>query len=163
MAQKLDPINEFREDHRFVRDSVLEIAAALEEKDVERAREILGRINVGVGPHFRYEEEFLYPALRNFLGDYVDDLIHEHDGAIATARACAELLSKDSLTDEEAKAAKKQAMTLLVHVSNCDGLAILSERFGKKELDDLGEKLSDMRKEGVPLLEWADGIRRTRA
>ena len=159
MAEKLDPIAEFREDHRKVRDGVLDISDALGKRDVPKAREILGNINTLVGPHFRYEEESLYPALRAFLGEYVDDLFDEHDGVIATAKACAELLGKDSLTDEEAEEAKKAAMAILIHVSNCDGLAILSERISSEELDALGEKFAKAREAGVPLLEWADTIR----
>lgn len=117
----LDAIVEFREDHRKVRDGLLEIIEALQKKDVKKAREILGRLNVVVGPHFRYEEETLYPALRVFLGEYVDQLLSEHDGVIDTARTCAELLQKDKLTDEEGQQAANAARALLVHVSNCDG------------------------------------------
>src|SRR3989338_2574786 len=99
---KLDPIKEFREDHRKVRDGLLKIMDALQAKEVAKARKILGNLNVLVGPHFRYEEETLYPTLRVFLGEYVDQLLKEHDGVIDTARACAELLQKDTLTNEEA-------------------------------------------------------------
>jgi hypothetical protein len=159
MVEAIDPISEFREDHRKVRDAVLDISEALDTKDVEKAREILGNLNVIVGPHFRYEEEYLYPELRKFLGDYVDDLMDEHDGAIDTARACADLLSKDSLTDEEAGAARDAAMKLLIHVSNCDGLAILSERFDKEALTRLGTEFAKLREEGVTLLDWAASIR----
>lgn len=156
---KLDPIAEFREDHRKVRDGLLELMEALQSKDIATARKILGKINVVVGPHFRYEEETLYPALRVLLGEYVDQLLKEHDGVIATARSCADLLKKDSLTDGEAKQAATAARTLLIHVSNCDGLSILSERLSKKEIDNLSEKLADARKAGVPLLDWAETIR----
>jgi hypothetical protein len=156
---KLDPIAEFREDHRKVRDGLLELMEALQLKDIATARKILGKINVLVGPHFRYEEETLYPALRVLLGEYVDQLLKEHDGVIATARSCAELLKKDRLTDEEAKQAVLAARALLIHVSNCDGLSILSERLKKKEIDNLSEKLAAARKAGVPLLDWADTIR----
>lgn len=156
---KLDPIAEFREDHRKVRDELLELMEALQSKDIATARKILGKINVVVGPHFRYEEETLYPALRVLLGEYVDQLLKEHDGVIATARSCADLLKKDSLTDGEAKQAATAARTLLIHVSNCDGLSILSERLSKKEIDNLSEKLADARKAGVPLLDWAETIR----
>ncbi|MDZ4246600.1 MAG: hemerythrin domain-containing protein, partial [Dehalococcoidia bacterium] len=86
MSTKLDPIVEFREDHRKVRDGLLELAQAAEAGDLGKAREILGKIDVAVGPHFRYEEETLYPSLKEFLGDYVDSLIGEHDGVITTAR-----------------------------------------------------------------------------
>lgn len=160
MSARLDPIEEFREDHRKVRDGILEITDALKAKNVKKAREILGKINVLVGPHFRYEEEHLYPALRKFLGEYVDQLLSEHNKVIATAQACASLLAKDSLNDREAEDARKAAMELLVHVSNCDGLAILSERFTKKELDALGDDLADARKKGVALLDWAATIRK---
>jgi len=160
VAERVDPIAEFREDHRKVRDSVLEIADALKRKDLATARKILGELDAFVGPHFRYEEENLYPALRRFLGEYVDELVGEHDGAIETARVCAELLSKDSLTDEEAEEASKAAMKLLVHVSNCDGLAILAERFDPEELERLGRRFAEARRAGVSLLEWADKIRK---
>ena len=155
----LDPIVEFREDHRKVMDGILDLFDALKSKDVVRARKILGDLNTLVGPHFRYEEENLYPALKVFLGEYVDQLLKEHDGAIETARICAQLLQKDTLTDEEAEQAASAARAILVHVSNCDGLAILSERLSKKEIDNLGERFAEARKAGVPLLEWAETIR----
>jgi hypothetical protein len=156
----LDPILEFREDHRKVRDGLLNIIDALKAKDVPKARKILDNINKLVGPHFRYEEEALYPALKVFLGEYVDQLLTEHDGVINTAIACAQLLEKDRLTDEEGEQAAHAARALLVHVSNCDGLAILSERLKKDELKTLGNKFAETRKAGVPLLEWAEKIRK---
>ncbi|MFQ5736523.1 MAG: hemerythrin domain-containing protein [Thermodesulfobacteriota bacterium] len=157
---KLDPIAEFRDDHRKVRDGILDITAALRDKDVAKAREILGTLNELTGPHFRYEEEYLYPALRTFLGEYVDQLIKEHDNVVETARVCASLLAKDSLTDAESEEASQAAMQLLIHVSNCDGLAILSERFSEKEMDDLASRFAEAREAGVPLLEWAATIRK---
>ncbi len=157
---KLDPIVEFRNDHRKVRDGLLDIIEALQSNDVVKARDILGNIDTLVGPHFRYEEETLYPTLKVFLGEYVDELIKEHDGVIETARSCAELLQKDSLSEDEANQAAHAARALLVHVSNCDGLAILSERLKPEELDDLSEKFAAAREAGVSLLDWAKEIRK---
>lgn len=157
---QLDPIVEFREDHRKVRDGLLQIIDALRAKDVQKANSILGSLNTLLGPHFRYEEEALYPALRVFLGEYVDQLILEHDDVIKTAKSCLELLGKGKLTDREGEEVAKAARELLVHVSNCDGLAILSERLNKEELEALGNKLLAMRERGITLLEWADKIRK---
>ncbi|MFQ5887738.1 MAG: hemerythrin domain-containing protein [Candidatus Hydrothermarchaeales archaeon] len=156
---KLDVIAEFREDHRKVRDGLLDMIDALQSKDVKGAGEVLGRLNVLVGPHFRFEEEALYDTLRVFLGEYVDQLLEEHDGVIETARSCAALLEKGTLTDEEVKQAADAARALLVHVSNCDGLAILTERLKPEELDQLAEKFVADRESGVPLLDWAETIR----
>ena len=91
----------------------------------------------------------------------MDELLKEHDGVIETALTCANLLEKDSLTDEEAKQAAQAARALLVHVSNCDGLAILSERLKPEELDGLAEKFESARLAGVPLLQWAESIRKS--
>src|SRR3990170_5910257 len=99
-----------------------------------RPRTSLGTLDTLVGPHFRYEEEALYPTLRMFLGKYVDSLISEHDGAVNTAKTAAALLAKSSLTSEEKKAAADAARALLVHVSNCDGLNILAERLSPQGL-----------------------------
>jgi hypothetical protein len=159
----LDPIAEFREDHRKVRDELLELTEYLRVKNIGKANEVLGRLNELVGPHFRFEEETLYPTMKGFLGEHVDDLLKEHDGAIDTARSCAELLKKPSLTDEEAGQAALAARALLIHVSNCDGLAILAERLKAEELNRLGENFEAARKAGVPLLEWAESIRKPRA
>jgi len=159
MAVELDPIVEFREDHRKVRDGLLELASAAERGDLPRARQALGEIDALVGPHFRYEEEALYPSLKQYLGDYVDRLIEEHDGAISTAKTAADLLAKPSISPEEGKAAAAAARALLVHVSNCDGLNILAERFPREKLEELASAFQRAREANVPLLQWADTIR----
>src|SRR3990172_3499013 len=111
---KLDLIVEFREDHRKVRDGLLDLASAALAGDLIKAGGILGQIDTMVGPHFRYEEETLYPAMREFLGDYVDSLIKEHDGAIDTAKVAAKLLSQSSLSKEEGQGVGKAARARLV-------------------------------------------------
>jgi len=63
-------------------------------------------------------------------------------------------------SDEEAEQAANAARKLLVHVSNCNGLAILSERFSSQELGELIEKFSTARDAGVSLLDWAEKIRK---
>lgn len=143
-----------------MRDGLLDLIEALQKRDVVKGREILGNINTLVGPHFRYEEDTLYETLRQFLGEYVDQLLKEHDQVIDTAKSAAQLLSKDSLTEREASDAITATRSLLVHVSNCDGLAILSERLSKEELERLAQVFMDKREAGVPLLEWAEKIRK---
>jgi len=159
MASKLDPIVEFRQDHRKVRDLLIGLAEAIERGQLEKARTTLGEIDNLVGPHFRYEEEALYPTLKQFLGEYVDSLIAEHDGAIDTAKAAASLLAKPSLSPEEAKTAAKAARSLLVHVSNCDGLNILAERLSSQDLDSLAQRYEESRRAGLSLLQWAETVR----
>ncbi len=155
----IDLFREFRDDHRKIRDLLLDLGAALEGCDVPKAREILGGLDTIAGPHFRFEEEALYPALRGFLGEYVDKLVNDHGGAINTARGAADLLKKDSISREEGVAAAKAARSLLIHVSDCDGLAVIAERLTDDEIARIGQNLGESRSAGVPLLEWAEKIR----
>lgn len=159
MAVQLDVIQEFREDHRKVRDLILDLAGTLRQRDVPRARELLGSLDRLTGPHFRFEEEALYPALRQFLGDYVDKLLSEHDGAIAKANGLAALLQKDELTQDEAGAAIADVSSLLIHVSDCDGLAILMEKLGDPDMARIADNVLACRQADVPLLRWAEEIR----
>ncbi len=165
MAKRLDVFVEFKDDHRKVRDMLFELRAKIEQHDVKGARGVLGRLDAFVGPHFRYEEEALYPALRPILEDYVDHMLEAHDGAIATARQLAALLQKDRLTSEDAKVGKKGVLEILPHVSDCDGLSVFMESIQKlrpAEIDNIGRKIEECRKAGVPLLKWAETVRERR-
>ncbi len=109
-----------------------------------------------IGPYFRYEEESLYPAVKEFLGDCVDSLIAEHDAAFDTAKTATKILAQSSLSKEEGKEVAKAARALLMRVSNCDGLNTLAERFSPEKFDELGERCTQSRAQGVPLLRWPD-------
>ncbi|MDP2660891.1 MAG: hemerythrin domain-containing protein [Dehalococcoidia bacterium] len=160
MATLLDPIIEFRQDHRKVRDLLLGLADAVEKNQLDEARSLLAEIDAVTGPHFRYEEEALYPAMKAFLGEYVDSLVAEHDDAIRTAVTAVSLLSKTSLSEEEATGVAKAARSLLIHVSNCDGLNILAERLSPEQLESLANRYKEAREAGLSLLRWAETVRR---
>lgn len=53
----------FREEHRAVRDALPDLAQAFAQRSPQRARTLLSRIASLAGPHFRYEEETMCPAL----------------------------------------------------------------------------------------------------
>ena len=53
----------FGQEHRGARDLLLDLVRAFEAGDQPRARTLLTRLSTLAGPHFRYEEESLYPEL----------------------------------------------------------------------------------------------------
>ncbi|HXF52147.1 MAG TPA: hemerythrin domain-containing protein [Dehalococcoidia bacterium] len=160
MATATDVFTEFREDHRKVRDTLFALKAAFEARDPARAREVLGRLNELTGPHFRYEEESLYPALKPILGRYVDRMIEDHDGAIQLARKLVELVGKESFTDEDVRTGVEAVQTILPHVSDCDGLLIFVETFDRPTIDRINTNIDECRAAGLPLLEWAETVRK---
>lgn len=111
---KLDPIKEFRDDHRRARDGLLEMIGAIKVKNIAKARESLEYLNTILGPHFRYEEETLYQLLKIFLGEYIDDLISNHDVIAEFAKKTIELFKKETLSDEESEQTAKATQKLLI-------------------------------------------------
>jgi hypothetical protein len=158
----LDVFNEFHSDHRQIRDMLFSLKDRIEKRDLTGAREVLGELNAFVGPHFRYEEEGLYPALRPILEDYVDKFLEDHDGAIATARKLVGILEKDALTDADVQSGRRAVLAILPHVSDCQGLSVFMEPIQQvhpEEIERIAHKIEECRQAGLPLLQWADTVR----
>ncbi len=94
----------------------------------------------------------LYPTLGKFLGEYVDQLLSKHDEAIKSAKKVTELISKGDIGEEGAKITAGSCIQLRWAYN-------FAERLEKKEINNLWKKFTDLRNEGVPLLEWAEKIR----
>jgi len=161
MSATLDPIQEMNKDHKMVRDILLKLLDAVERKDAETALEMLLELDKLGGPHFRAEEETMYPILKKFFGEeYYNRLLEEHDRVIRAGRKIAQILGKGYMTDEEAEEiAKLIRNDILPHPVTCEGLGIFMERLTEDELRRIAESIDKARKEGVPLLQWAQEIR----
>jgi hypothetical protein len=150
----------FREEHRTVRDLLLELIDAFEDRDLPRANVLLTRIATVTGPHFRYEEESLYPALVPIFGaDYVEKLLDDHDGAIASARRLVELAGKRSLGVGDLAEAVRLVRGILPHVSDCEGLTIMVEILPDEQVETMLETRENANADGLDLLTWAAGVR----
>lgn len=158
---ELDPIAEFRADHAKVRDMLLELIDAVNKKDATKALEIMTRLDKISGPHFRWEEESLYLTFEKFFGrQYLEYLLGVHDRIVKRAKELVEILSRGKITDEEAKTLSDMIRNdILSHPIECEGITIFAEKLTQKELDELAENLKRTRKEGIPLLEWAEKIK----
>lgn len=162
MSGKHDVIDEFTDEHRQVRDTLMELVEAVKEDDVETAREKLAKIDELSGPHFRYEEETLYPALVEYFGEgQVIDLVEEHDEAIWTARELDELLQGDTVPEDGRNSIVETVSPLLVHVSDCEGLTIYMEEMSDKTLDKVAESRERALEQNASLTQYAEEIRRS--
>lgn len=162
---KVDPIAELRADHRQVRDGLLDLIDATGKRNAAKALEILIKLDKMTGPHFRFEEESLYPSLERFFGkEYLEYLLGVHDRIIRTAKALAGVLGTGQISPAEGERLPNLIRTQVIpHPIECEGLTLFAERLPKKELNDIAANLEASRKAGVPLLEWADKVRKRRA
>lgn len=151
----------FREEHRSIRDTLLELIEAFQQRDHARLQVLLGQTAVLTGPHFRYEEEAMYPALVTIFGEeYIEKLLGDHDRAIGTARKLVDLAAKEPLTDADVRQATRLVRSILPHVSDCDGLSIMVERLPSAQVQSIFDARDRSLGEGLDLLRWATTIRR---
>jgi hypothetical protein len=151
----------FREEHREIRDTLFALSKAFEQRDKNRINEMLGKTAALTGPHFRYEEEALYPSLIEIFGDaYIEKLLEDHDRAIAGANALVQLAQKDRLTSEDSQRATELVRTILPHVSDCEGLSIMAETLPEQRIRNILAARDACQREGLDLIEWATKVRR---
>lgn len=150
----------FRQEHREIRDVILDLIEASRRDDLMEARRLVTRLAVLTGPHFRYEEECMYPALVEFFGaEYVESLCAEHDAAIVAARRLAELVGREAANGADRERTQALARGLLPHVSDCEGLSILVERLPERDVARILDRRRRARAQGLDLLRWADEAR----
>jgi len=151
----------FREEHRKVRDGLLDLIQAFQERDKARIGSLLGEIATYVGPHFRYEEEALYPSLVEIYGaEYIEKLLSDHDRVIGTAKRLVELAGKETLSEGDVTEATRLVRGILPHVSDCDGLSLMTERLSEDKVQRVLETRDRSLAAGLNLLQWAEQIRR---
>lgn len=161
MTVALNPIHELEADHRQVRDILLELIDAGNRGDGTKALELLLTLDKLGGPHFRFEEESLYPSLVKYFGaEYYEYLLSAHDRIIRSAKVLAQILGDSQIEDGDAE--KLTAIVrneILPHPIECDGLSLLAEKLNDDEVQRIADNLEASRQADVPLLQWADEIR----
>jgi hypothetical protein len=154
----------FRTEHRRVRDLLLGLAEAFRDRDARRARALVTAVAELTGPHFRYEEEAMYPQLTSIFGDaYVAKLLADHDSAIRNARELQRLAGQDALTEEQARHGTDLTLQILPHVSDCDGLAIMVEVLPADGVDRILAARQAALEADLDLVTWAATARDRRA
>ena len=151
-----------QKDHRLVRDILLDLISSLHRKNVVKSLELVICLDKMGGPHFRFEEESLYPVLKKFFGEeYYEHLLVAHDRIIKSAKTLSEVLGKGEISRQEADDLVDLIRNdILPHPIECDGLAMMAERLNKKEIKKLKASFIVALEANVPLLEWAYSIRK---
>ncbi len=151
---------QFRNEHRIIRDLLLDMITSFLEKDMQKAGDLLGELNKMAGPHFRYEEEALYPSLVSIFGEhYINKLLTDHDLAIARAEKLKSLIEKTNPLEEDYLECLDLVRALLPHISDCEGLTIMVEKLPESKVDFIIQAMDSALTKNVPLLEWAANTR----
>ena len=150
----------FRAEHRQIRDILLELMNAFQNRDKPRIQRLLEQLARDAGPHFRYEEEALYPAVAQIMGrNYVEELLWDHDYALAASARLAVLACQQQLSQQEVLEAIAALRSMLLHTSRCDGLAIVAEQLPDEKIRSIISAHARAVEAGLPLVKWAAEVR----
>lgn len=148
---------EFRDDHRCIRDLIMDSITAIINNNMESTKTLLNQLDEVAGPHFRFEEDALYPQLIPIYGaEYINKLYTDHDLAIARLARLKEMLGKENMTGENCDKAISLLRGLLPHLSDCEGLTIMVELFNDKKIKRIAKSMEKARFEKLSLLTWSD-------
>ncbi|HWP60243.1 MAG TPA: hemerythrin domain-containing protein [Candidatus Acidoferrales bacterium] len=148
-------IGEFHSDHTKVVQALLDLRSAVQNRDVARVSATLGEANKLVGPHFKFEELYLYPSLKEFTGEAgIQRLVSEHDGIFRSVGALVKLASKGTWSEADAKTAEAYLDLIWEHPVTCDGLGLYIERLPGNVQQSLLSRMEELRREGTTLLEY---------
>ncbi|GGS82475.1 hemerythrin domain-containing protein [Nonomuraea spiralis] len=159
----------FHAEHREVRDLLLALIDAFTGGDAAQVRKLVEALSAAIGPHFRYEEEAMYPGLKPVFGaHYMDKLLSDHDDTIRNIRELAELAETaevDTLgTIGENQAAWGIALVreILPHLSDCDGLSLMVETLPEDDVVHILATREVAREINADVLTWAGTLRARR-
>jgi hypothetical protein len=146
---------EFHADHQKVVAALFDLRQAITASDIARVRSILEGAEALIGPHFKFEELYLYPALEQFLGEgHVKRLVNEHDGIFRSVRRIAQLAQKDTWSDSDRNSAQANLGLIYEHPVSCDGLTLWMERLSSAEQRQLEERMQEVRRQGTKFSEY---------
>lgn len=161
VGQILDPVREIQDDHKKARDAYFEFVKAIDERNKRQAKDIFNILDQVMGPHWKWEEESLYLAVKEHLSEELyNSLMKEHDECIDMMRKLDAIFKKWFLSAADWAEAKKSAILILYHIATCDGLAIMMERLGEEDLWNLRQAIFAARQKAIPLLNWAKMLRK---
>ncbi len=151
---------EFRQEHREIRDLLFELITSFGQKDYEKSAALLKSLDILSGPHFRFEEESLYPALIQVYGEgYINKLLTDHDLAIARAKKLGSKISIGSSNEDDITECINTVRSILPHVSDCEGLSIMVEKMDDGTINTICDSMEKARKENLPLIRWSETSR----
>lgn len=145
-----------RDEHRRLRDQLLDVHSGLGSGDFGRTRLCIAKLMAAIGPHFRYEEEALHPALAAVFGyEPWQPLFSAHNHMIESLQRLAALAEGDRASADSLGAAAGLLGSILPRLSGCDGVALWIERLPNRHVRRILDCREAALRDGHDLVTWA--------
>lgn len=141
----------FLEDHHKMMRGMDAVNQALDADDVSRAIEAARELDREAGPHIQFEEEVLYPHVKEARGEeYYATLIGEHDEARRGVEALLELDEAGKLSAADIREIRAEIQTGLEHGTHCGTLLSYLTTLDPARQQSALNRLLELRRTGSP-------------
>lgn len=136
-------MDDFQKDHSKLLNLVTSFRSAIETSKLDKAKEILTKMDGLSNRHFSFEENYLYPRLRRLV-------IQITEGLHCQQQMVREFISKSGSFLNKKRCNKNKLTSLLDMLpgvskffKDCNDLVFLVEKFDKEDKDDLNRRFRE--------------------
>jgi hemerythrin len=154
--EKEEFLAQLKKEHDSILDILLKMSRSLMLEEVNHFRELLKKFNEEAGPHFRFDEEAVYPSLVDaYYPGYLAKLYTDHDLTIARYNELKKISSKPELNQEDFYNAMRHVRMMSQYISNCEILPISCIPLSEQQIKRIKAIYKKSRLESVNLNSWA--------
>lgn len=143
MPNDKDFIGAFQQDHNKIKNHVNSLQKSIKNLQITQSRTILNKIEELVEPHFKFEEDYLYPRLQRLMREITQKLYNEHQAVLKFFKEATDIVKKDRLSKIEKENILNNLTKFYTILEQCEDLANFAERFDVSDKDDLNKRFKE--------------------
>ena len=136
----------FIDDHKALTRGYRDLIGLLDDGQLSRAAELAESIDAQAGAHIEFEEQHLYPRIREFRGDqYVGKMYHQHQNILHALVAIRRRATNSKPSPEQIEFWKARLKEGIDHAAACGSLLSHLQTLPEPVQADLLEKILELR------------------
>ena len=152
MAKNEDFIDGFRIDHRNLNNCINSLHRALKNSEMNEVKVILSEMKKTTEPHFKFEEDYLYPRLQRLMRETTQQLHNEHETILNFFDETIDILDKANPSGIKKETILNNLSRFSIMLEKCDDLSSFAEKFHQDEKEDLNRRYQECKTSGNGLV-----------
>ena len=154
---KKELLLQLEKEHDQIREVLQKLSISMMMEDVERFKKLLVKFDQITGPHFRFEEEAVYPALVDiYYPRYISKLYTDHDLAIARFNELNKLVNKEKFSESDYISGIRHLRMMDHLITGCEILPIKNIPLDDQQIRRLKTIHKKSKEEKLGLISWSN-------
>lgn len=159
--EKEELMIQLTQEHDSILNILSKISCSLMTEQLDELKNLLNRFDEEAGPHFRFDEEAVYPSLVDvYYPGYISKLYTDHDLAIARFNQLKHLFAKPEPNASDFYDGIRQARMISQYITSCDILPIGHIPLNDQQIKKISSIHKRAKTENLSLICWSDTVRK---